>query len=135
MRIEFDLLLNGGFARSGNESRAVTITESFRSEKFSITWSTMNFLIGTITSKCGVQGALALSTTETYLMPYGALGQLLFGSKYSTATTWTSLTWCSFDWRSIRIVEWFRVGNLLLTVYEKEILNNRRVWSIKIALR
>lgn len=114
INFHLNLLLNCWFTAGRHQSWGVTIAESFRSEQFSVTWTAMDFLIGTVTGQCWIKWTMALGTIETFLVPHRSLCQLLFGRKYSAATAWTTLSGRCLNWRCIRIVKRFRVCNLIV---------------------
>jgi len=58
------------FSLGGNQSWRVSVTESFRSEIFSVTRPAVNFFIGTIASQCRVQRPMASGAIEADLVPH-----------------------------------------------------------------
>lgn len=79
----------------------------------------MDFLVGTVASEHRVKGSVTFGTIETFLVPHCTLGQLLFGGEYHATATGTPFAEWSLDRRSVRVVEWTALGDLVLAVTDK----------------
>lgn len=59
---------------------------------------------------------MALVAVEAFLVPHGALGQLLFSGEHSATATWATFAISSLDGCSAVQDEWTVVGGVVFTV-------------------
>lgn len=84
-------------AIDGDESGRVAVTESFRSELFSVAGLAVDFLVGSVAGQHRIQGSFAVVALEAEFVVFAAFRQHLLGSKDHSSAAGTALTLLRLD--------------------------------------
>lgn len=97
-----------------DESWLVAESEAFGPEQLPVARTAVDFLVGAIACQHRVQGPMAFGAIEAFLMPHGALGELLFRGKHHATATGATLPSWRLNRGRIRIVVWSTGRNFFL---------------------